>query len=229
MDFVRMPPKKKYGGRRKKRGSRAVSFWDSKYSVRDVAEAAYKGVKYIKGLVNSEMYKLDISGATSTFYSDGSAVTHMTPVAQGDGVAARTGNSILAKYLTIHGVATRTTSGDAVQTCRLVIVMDKQNIADETNPGYSTVFTAANPHALINADTAGRFQILYDKVFTLDTVRSLARTFKINIPLNTHVKFNGTAATDIQKNSIWLMTISTQTVSNQPVFTYQARLGYHDN
>lgn len=223
-----MPPKKKYAGR-KKRGTRSVSFWNRKYSVRDVAEAAYKGVKYIKGLVNSELYKLDIVGATSTFYSDGSAVTHMTPVAQGDGPAARTGNSILAKYLTIHGVATRTTSGDAVQQCRIVIVMDRQNIADETNPGYSTVFTSASPNALINVDTAGRFTILYDNVFTLDTVKQLSKSFKINIPLNKHIRYNGTASTDIQKNSIWLMTISTQTVSNQPVFTYAARLGYHDN
>lgn len=219
----------KYGRKRVGRRRRRVSFWHQKYSTKDLALSAWKGVKYIKGLVNSEMYKLDQTNMSSTFYSDGTACTHMTPVAVGDGDGQRTGNSILAKYLTISGVATRSTSGDAVQSCRIVVVLDTQNVADETNPGYSTIFSSASPFAPLNALTVGRFSILADRIFTLDTVKNLSKPIKINLPLNLHVRYNGNNATDVQRNSIWLFTISTQATSNQPIFSYFARLGYHDN
>lgn len=224
---------RKLRGRRRKgyrrRGRKGVSFFNKKYSVKDIAMSAWKGVRYIKGLVNSEMYKLDYSNLSATMYNDGSTAVNMAGVAQGDGDGARTGNSVLAKSLQIKGVATRSTSGDAVQTCRIVVVMDRQNVADESNPGYTSVFTAALPTALLNATTVGRYTILADRIFTLDTVKNLSKPVNIYIPLNTHIRYNGTAATDVQRNSLWMFCISSQATSNQPVFTYNGRFSYHDN
>ena len=96
-------------------------------------------------MVTSDMYKMDINITSNTFYNDGSACSHLTGVAQGDSDGARTGNSILVKSLQVKGVVTRTTSGDAVQTCRIVIVQDRQNVADSSNPGYTTVFASSYP------------------------------------------------------------------------------------
>jgi len=218
--------KKRYGRRP---GRRRRPWFAQKYSIGQLARKAWSGVKYIKGLVNSEMYKMDIGITSNTFYNDGSACSALTGVAQGDGDGARTGNSILVKSLQVKGVVTRTTSGDAVQTCRIVIVQDRQNVADSSNPGYTTVFASSYPQTMLNALTVGRFSILYDNIFTLDTAKCLSKFFNIYIPLNCHVRFNGAASTDIQRNGIYMFTISTQATTNQPVLSWTGRLSYHDN
>ena len=44
----------------------------------------------------------------------------------------------------------------------------------------------------------------------------------------THIRYNGTADTDIQKGGLYILFISDQ-ASDYPTCDYQTRLGYHDN
>lgn len=221
---------KRYASKRKRSsryGSKSGYWGQGGKTVAQLARTAYNGVKYIKGLVNSEMYKFDFSSA-GTNLTDSWAVVNCTSIAQGDGDGARTGNSVLLKNVNIRGAVARSTSGDVVQTCKIVLLRDKQQIADTVPTGLD-VFEAATPWAHLNSDTVGRFDILWSKVFQLDTVKTLGNIIEINVPMQSHVRYNGTAAADFQKGGIYMMFVSTQSIANYPVFKYECRVSYHDN
>lgn len=201
-------------------------FLSRKYSALDMAKGALRGVKYLKGLVNSEMFKLDT--AVSGGVPDTGGVSSICAIAQGDGYAARTGNSILAKSISWRGVWERTTAGNAVQHIRICIFSDSQQVGD-TAPSFTDVFTTAASTSFLNPLTVGRFSILWSKEFILDTAGGLGDSFDVTLPLQHHIRYNGTASSDIQKGGLYIATISTQASANYPTLTSVVRLSYHDN
>lgn len=233
-----MPASKKYARKKRQsksapskgkvvRAARSRNPFDMPIS--QAAKYAWTGVKSLYSLVNSELYKYDINAQTSTLYSDGSTCVHLTAIAQGDGDAARTGNSIFVKNVSVKGVVSRSTAGDVVQSCAFALVQDQQGTADGTAISWSNVFESANPHAFINSDTAGRFKVLRRIHFELDTVKTLSKYVELTVPLEHHVRYNGTASTDVYKGQIYLIMISSQATSNQPTYLYNSRTSYHDN
>lgn len=199
-----------------------------KYSTWQLAKGAWKGVKYLKTLVNSEVKKLDLTGS-GTLTETTAGVLHMTAIAQGDTDSSRDGNSVLCKYATIRGTLVHNVSGDSQQFCRLLVFVDKQQVSD-TAPTLSPLLESTYPYvAPLNNESLGRFSVLYDRVFTLDAEHQ-ATSFKINLDLTGHhVRFNGTGTGDVQKGGIYFGFIGSQATSNYPTITYYSRLGYHDN
>lgn len=220
-----MPYKRNKSKRVKKRKPRASSWYNKRYSVAQLAGKAWSGVKYIKGLVNSEMYSLENSASGSTI-STTPTVIHITATGSGDGESNRTGNSIYVKSYFIRG-------GFVIDPdiptsfVRMVIVRDTQQVGD-TAPAFNDVFSSNSCFSVVNDTTKGRFDILCDRVYTLDNSGKRNIAFKCYIPMRSHVRYNGTATTDIQRNGLYLMFISdqpTDTVS----YSYGDRLRYHDN
>lgn len=214
--------------RRAWRGFRRV--WRHRKRVGAAAYAAYRGVQYLKGLVNSEIFTAE-GNTTSTAVTNSGVVTHLSAIAQGDGEHARTGNSVLAKYLTLRGKLVM--HGSASSTLvRMLVVRDTQQVGD-TSPALSAVLDAASTNqclAPMNADTKGRFSKLYDRTFCLDTDRP-SSVFKINLKLGkrgSHIRFNGTASSDIQRGGLYFMIVSDE-ATNQPTYVKFYRLAYHDN
>lgn len=219
---------KYWARRRSKQGRRAFGKAVSAFqkpSVGSIAKAAWSGVKYLRTLVNSEMQKLDI-GPTSASISSTPTVIHITAIPQDDSVSGRTGNSILLSYVFIRGFLAVNASATST-LMRVLLVQDTQQIGD-TTPGYTDVLNSSSTVANMNLSTVGRFQILMDKNFWLDTGNF--KTYKIQkyFKINQHVRYNGTASTDIQKNGIYLMLCSSEP-TNTPTFTYSVRIGWHDN
>lgn len=193
-----------------------------------LAQAAWNGVKYIRGLVNSEVYRLDgsISGNADTT----GFVVPLMAVAQGDGDGARTGNSILAKSLQIRVSVARAGANTSVaNTVGMMIVRDNQQVAD-TSPTIAQVLESVDPRAFLNSDTVGRFSILKRKTFDLDlngnggSVFNWYKTWQFGH----HIRYNGTAGTDIQREGLYLMVVGTEP-TNAPSVNGFFRLSYHDN
>lgn len=191
-------------------------------------EVLSKAIKDIYGLVNSEMYKLDTVEAGTIITSNPvTYVTHLSAVAQGDGDSARTGNSIFARSLNIRGQAIFSAAGTDPQFMRVMVVLDQQQIADSPSTlGVVLENNGYNSH--LNKASVGRFKVLYNKVIELDSVKNKSVPIDINIAMRHHIRYNGTASTDIQKGGLYIMAMSSEAV-NGPKLVFDARLSYHDN
>lgn len=210
--------------KRKPYGRSRQNFFDRKYSVRDIASAAYRGVKYIKGLVNSERYKFDTD--TSSSPSTSGTITHLTAIAQGDAENQRSGNGILCRYILINAVMQLHASATNT-TYRILIVSDSQQVGD-SSPAISDVLNSVGLTSALNRGTVGRFNVLYDVVQNINNVGTPTRVHRIYLPTMCHVRFNGPLSTDIQKNGVYLILISNE-ATNTPSFSYFSRISYHDN
>jgi len=190
------------------------------------AQQAWK----LKGLVNSEMLKFDTNEAGSTVTSAGTYVSHLTAIAIGDTDNTRTGNSIYVRAVNLHGrVVYNATAGVTPTFLRLMIVIDSQQVGD-TLPSIGHVIdtTVGGYQAHMLSTTVGRFKVLYSRIITNDSVQNTVKPFEINLPMRHHVRYNGSAGTDIQRGGIYVLAISSEAV-NGPKLIWNARVSYHDN
>lgn len=212
-----------------RRSGRKMDSWASAGAkAGSLAKIAWRGVQKLRGLVNSEMYKLDQTLTAQNIDQGTPIVQHITAVAQGDGDGQRTGNSILARSFNFKGLVYRSSAGDANQMVRVSVIQDTQQVGD-TTPLCNNIYEGTNPYNHLNSDSVGRYKVLYTKSFILDTVKNLSQILDINVPMMHHVRYNGTASTDIQKGGLYFVFTSTQGTSNFPAVTGEMRLSYHDN
>lgn len=210
--------------RKKKYGKKKMYKKPLRYKVADMAYTAYKGVRYLKGLVNAELHSNDFTATASTIPNTGTIVP-FTSIAQGDNYNNRQGNSILAKYLfgrmefVKHALSNYT-------FIRMIFFRDTQQLGD-TDPGVSDVLSTANTLSPLNQFQKGRFSIMKDKTIRLDANKTTSN-MKIKIKLPFHIKYNGTSGADIQKNGIYLLIIGSEP-TNVPLYSYNLRLSFYDN
>lgn len=196
----------------------------------EVADKALKGVMFLKGLINSELYTY-----TSTYNNTGcntnGSVTNVTAIPQGDNADDRTGNSIFVKQCKMNLLFRIDPSGTEYNTnVRVMLVRDRQQVADAI-PGIGSVLAQTTQYNVLiagpNIGNKGRFTILYDRVFNLSDAKP-SKHVKWTVNMKSHVRFNGTAGTDIQKNGLYWMMVSDSIVSNVSVHG-DIRIKYHDN
>jgi hypothetical protein len=214
---------------RRRNYRRKTSWYNKKYSTLQLAKKAFKGVRYLKGLVNSEMLHQDFSYGVGTTITNAGFVTNITALAQNDTSSGRTGNSILLRSIyyrfkiEINSAVTSNTS------VTMLLVKDKQQLSD-TTPLPGEILSALRPEAMINLDYAGRFKIIKRKTFYL-TPSSGGQPVKEILgyrKIYDHVRYNGTGSADIQKNGYYLLFISSEN-TNYPTIQGTTRIGYHDN
>lgn len=222
--------KKRYRRRRSRYNSNSSwGGWFRKNTAKGLAASAMIGVEYLKGLVNSEMHKCEVGFNGTTIPITGS-VTHLSPVAVGDTYADRTGNSIYARALNIRYTASWNQTTAGLQQIRLMVVQDTQQVGD-TTPSISDILDSSAVNytlAHMAPNSVGRFKVLKSIRFDLTSVYQ-SQTSEINIPMRHHIRYNGTAATDIQKGGLYLVVASNVVSSNFPFLYAQSRLSFHDN
>lgn len=224
---------RRYANFRKRRPMRKRRLRKTRYTVygsaRFLARKALSGLRYVKGLVNSEMFKIDNVYASTSIGAAGQ-VAPLTNVAQGDGPGGRTGNSILVRSVNIKGSLTWNTSS-ALQTVCVLLVQDNQQVYDAPSPvisgGDQGILTTYSPWSHLNPTTLGRFSILYRHNFTLNSQYPQIN-FQINKPMMHHVRYNGVNANDISRGGLSLIFICSDTL-NPSLFNINARTSYRDN
>lgn len=225
-----MPYRKKVFRSRRYGRRRKVPWYNKKYSVAQVASKAFKGVKYIKSLINCEKHTFDWGVSAGDIKNDGSNFDHLTAIAQGDTDVTRTGLSILGQNLLIKGYVSVDADATASEV-RIMVIRDKQQVSD-TPPTIASLLDSSFANytvAPLQRGTYGRYDILYDRTLTVvkDT-EAETKHFKIWLKTNQHVRFNGINSTDIQKGGIYLFYVSNEAV-NYPVITYYSRYRFTDN
>lgn len=224
---TRSKPRRRFAKRRMmKRRPNITSFIPRNIGRMSLSQAAYgamKGVNLIRGLVNSELKRFDFQ--LNTTISSTAAFTSLVQIAEGDDVNGRNGNSILAKYLStdynisINSAATQT-------SVRVLCFVDTQFTG--TAPTLADITAGNATTGFINADNTQRFTILFDDHIDLSVNGQRLRTVKHYIPLNFHIRYQASTGSSINKNNIFLMTVSTES-TNVPSMISDNRLAYYDN
>lgn len=209
----------------KRFGGRIGKAYEQK-SVGSVARAAWSGVKYLRTLVNSEVHKVDFTNNGTA--SNTPTILNLTGIAQGDGIADRSGNSILVSYLSVRlWLSMNALASNSV--IRVIVFCDKQQIADTAPTAADVLSVSSNVLSHYNATKVGRFQIIADKCLKMNLASAnQSQVIKIARKWNKHMRYNGTAATDIEKGGLYVLVMSNEPV-NTVAFAYSIRLGYHDN
>lgn len=209
-----------------RRYKKKPAWYNRKYNAMQLAAKAWKGVRYIRGLVNSEMFYKD---TTATIGGAQSNITSLTDIAVGDGTSSRTGNSILLRSVYIRGFVELNPAVTLDTRITIALVQDKQQVSD-TSPTVAQMFTSTtDAQSTIQRDTGiGRFKILWRKTLVLTPGNNNAQLLQKYIKLYSHIRYNGTASSDIQKNGLYLVQINSES-THFPVATFNCRVGYHDN
>jgi len=202
-------------------------WYQKRYNAMELAQKALSGVKYIRGLVNSEM--LHKRTDFSTTVSGSGSVNSLVAIGQDDTISGRTGNSILVRNLSYRCKLEINAAVTSNTTFTMMIIQDSQQVGDNA-PAVTDILVTANTYSLLNDSQSGRFQILSRKNITLTPASGgrPAVEWKGYHKLYTHIRYNGTTSTDIQKNGIYLLILSSEG-TNYPTFSGSFKLGYHDN
>lgn len=215
---------------RRKSYKKKPSWYNKKYSVSaspmQVAQSALRATRYLKGLVNSEMFHVDSSLVLG---SNQSKIFNLCDIAQNDTDTGRTGNSILLRNIYIRGLIEINPSVTANSRVLICVVQDTQQVND-TTPVVLDVFKTNSPESMLAMNSAGRFKILYRKTHVLSPAAGGRNAIEFNkyFSMRQHVRYNGPANTDIQKNGYYLLVMTSEVV-NYPSVSLTSRIGYHDN
>lgn len=210
---------------------------------RKAARAAYKYQPGIKRLIKGADLALKVLNAERqykqttvalTFNNSQSAsanVIQLSGIGQGDGLGARQGNSIRPDTLTYsfnflqHASATNT-------AVKMVIFKDRSvNLDHLTQPLITDMYEQQITYpmqALMNPNNAGRYQILSEEVFYLNTVTTPTLLMAGTVKVPGHIKYSGAAASDIGSGQVYIMFLSNVS-ANLPTVQGFVRLRYYDN
>ncbi len=150
----------------------------------------------------------------------------MNQVVVGNTANTRVGQSIKIKSFNMRANAGINSSG-RITVLRCMVFVDKQQAADAT-PTIAVLLDSATPESPINLFSQKRFRVLYDKYITLNDSGHNNYGIDISIPLDMVQLYNGSAATDIDKNGIFMLLIASE-VTNDPVFIHTSWITYRDN
>lgn len=194
-----------------------------RYQVADMAYSAYKGVKYLKDLVNLETKFYDTSFA-ATINNTGT-MTLLSAIPQGNQESQRVGDSVKLQTLQANFMFSMN-NATAYTNVRIIIFK-----GDRENTSTPTGAWLLNGGSLYDLKTwRDRFQtrILYDNILTFSNTGTLAKVVRINQPLNFHCNFAPTSTT-VEDGGLWMYVISDIAATNFPSITGSARVLYTDD
>lgn len=197
----------------------------------------YKDVRYLKGLINSELH-YDYASYTGQVVDNAGVIYHLSAIGQGDTNSTRSGNTILPRYLTY---CVKLINDNApTDTVRFIIFRWKDNstplpadiFEDNSNPVYSPL----NDNITGNVRDR-QIDILKDEWVNLGTSSESngSRFYKDTIDLNPptknikdHIKYdNGVTTSPL--GGIYMLFIGRRPTLTATTFEGSHKLSFHDN
>lgn len=186
-----------------------------------LAKAAYRGVQFVRGLVNAEYKNYDLSFSPTTDTTG--SVTPLTNVTQGVASTNREGNSCRAKSILCNYTVTK---NGAASSTFIRLILFKWN--DDTNPTVTTVLDSANINAPMSIANSDKYKIMMDKRIDLDSAVRISYMQKYYRKLNWETKWTAAGNTAYKEGHIWLLAISDQ-ATNTPTVSFYTRFRFIDN
>lgn len=219
-----MPYRRTYRKRSYRRRPVARSYGVSDYAA--MAASAYRGVKYLKSLVNVEKHPHDVNTSVNPDATTG-VFTLLNGVGQGDAAGDRNGNSILMRSININLKYTINASATNT-TIRTILFWDKE--CNGSTPVAGDFLQNVSAMGNYNHDEASRFTMIYDKRISLSISGTQESSRRIYRKLQRHTHYDGAsnAITDMVDYSLWLFMISDEG-TNTPTVQFRSQVLFIDN
>lgn len=222
---------RRYNRRYKKRYAKKSSGMGTALSI---AGKALRVANFLKSIVNVETKFIDTT-AGGVLVPANPTFVPLTLCSQGVTDETRNGNSIKAKSLSMKFNLSLNQTAPLDCFVRVLLVLDK--VSNGTVPIINDILDnvggITETLAHYNGDNmGGRFQILADKRYHLDTSGKEQVAGSIYRKLSHHVKFDGTtnAIADATTGHLYFIFCSNITApANQPVISYTNRFYFIDN
>lgn len=191
-----------------------------------LAGKAWQGVKLISSLINVEEKVKDTVYPDIPSITNTGSVFNLSNIAEGNDYNQRDGNSVLCQSLYV-GVRLVLNIANPGTVVRLMIFAD--NGQRGTDPAVTDVLEIASTISPILRYTAGRYNILHDRLYDLSAYQSVI-TDRVNLKYNKHIYFQNTASAD---GSDWQGALYGLVIcdvgSDFPAWEFSSRLLYTDN
>ncbi len=195
-----------------------------KYTAKAIAKKALRKVNKINRNFEPKLFDVFFASAIDNVGD----IIPLHEILQANTVDDRNGNQITANFMEIRwSMTTSTLASSLAVVCRLMLVRDKQQETD-ADPLVTAILQSAEPTAPLNRPLFKRFTVLRETLFTLNNVGDNGRAGVWKVKMNSNIRFNGPAVTDIQKNGLYFLAL-TDFAANEPTLTLFSRLHYTDN
>lgn len=193
-----------------------------RYEVADMAYSAWKGVKYLKDLVNIETKFFDAPYSALT--TNAGAVTTLCNIAQGTAQSQRVGDSVKLQTLSFRGVINGNTGSPYAATRIIIFKGDSENAVV---PPVNQILQGGQLFDHKTYSDRYRTRILYDRTYVTSNITTIAYPLEFSFPLNFHCNFVPGLST-IEDGGIYMLLITDAAV-NVPSFFGTYRVLYTDD
>ena len=195
-------------------------------SVAGTALKAYKLARAVASVINVEHKHVDYTANDVGLGTTGTVLT-LTQIAQGDGISNRSGNSVKLTGLNMQ-FSLQKDPNITDDFVRVMLLEDTQQQADTAITANDVLGAGFNHTSLLNLNTLGRFKVRWNKVFNLNDATRKSMMVKKYFKLNHHVRFNGSATSDIQRGGLYILYFDAS-ASPTSTITYSVRVSFVDN
>lgn len=198
-----------------------------------MAKRTAVGLNEIRKLINVEHKFVDVDSSTTSGIAG--AIQYISPIAQGDNISEREGDSIKVQSFEITGTCQRDPDSTTLDTLRIMVVRDLQNqatapTAAEILQTVSTIYAPfQRPDFLNGNDLNKRFSIVFEQLFAFDEYHP-NQLFHFRSNHDCHVYYRGTGSTTASagNGSYWFLAIS-NFAAESPIVDYNVRIRFTDN
>lgn len=154
---------------------------------------------------------------------------HLTSIAQGDNEDNRTGNEVFINSIELRGcLSFNSTTADRASRFRMVVVRIKNALAG-TPPGVGSFLSVASLDGFYERGTAGTYQVLLDRIFTVSGVNyepGSRKNLQFRIPVRQKTTYTSTTTGDYDAGSIWIYYIGEGWSTIAPNILMTARVNF---
>lgn len=190
---------------------------------RQIARAEAK--KVVAKSIETKMFDHS-AAAQAVDWNTGVVASVTTGIGRGTGEGDYIGDKITPCGLSVRLQLTR---ADATQLIRILVIQNKAGGIPLLSTLLQSVANATAPLSPLDNDYENTYRVLYDKTWSMDSVRGTSTQARITIPRH---KFRSLVFNDqfgtIEKGGIYLCAISDSGAAAHPVLDYRMRFYYRD-
>lgn len=165
-----------------------------------------------------------VIGTNSTTAPGTGTIIPLAGIAQGDDYNMRSGDAIHIKACAI-AFRTAAHASSTNPITRVIMFMDKHNAGSA--PAVTDVLTATNVLSPTNHLNTDRFHIYRDKMYVIEPAFDDHKIDKWYVKIDARQEYDGTAYTDTQSNSLYLLFMGND-ATYPPSFEYYFKTTYYD-
>lgn len=188
-------------------------------------------VKTVKRMINKNIETKMFEATNGQTITPGNtwSISVISDIAKGDAVNNRDGDKVKAQILTVRQQIAVNASNTTGEVVRIAFIMDKQArgaVPSATDLGLVDDATGANQLMVSNLNYQGRFVVLKDTTYSLDTSQRF-KCIKFSRYLRDKILQFGTEGDDYENNAIFVCFWSSNN-TNKATITSKYRLTFKD-